>query len=60
MDIIIDIRAWFTVVMMITFVSIVVWAWSKKRHKDFSEAADLPMNEPEAPRPIDKNRGGEK
>ena len=60
MDIINDIRAWFTVVMMITFVSIVVWAWSKKRVKDFDEAANLPLNELETPRPLAKNKGGEK
>lgn len=60
MDIITDIRSWFTVVMMVTFVSIVVWAWSKKRGKDFNEAANLPLNEPETPRPVDNNRGGEK
>ncbi|MGD8783388.1 MAG: cbb3-type cytochrome c oxidase subunit 3 [Thioalkalispiraceae bacterium] len=56
MDIIIDVRAWFTVVMMVTFISIVVWAWSKKRSKDFHEAAHLPLNEPETPRPLDDSR----
>ena len=62
MDIIVDIRAGFTVVMMITFISIFVWAWSKKRSKDFSEAANLPLNELETPRPVTDNcenkRGG--
>ena len=57
---IIEIRSWFTVVMIITFVSIVVWAWSKKRVKDFNEAAHMPLDEPEVPRPAAKNRGGEK
>jgi len=57
---IIEIRSWFTVVMIITFLSIVVWAWSKKRVKDFNEAANMPLEEPEAPRPVDQNRGGEK
>ena len=56
---IIDIRSWFTVVMIITFVSIVVWSWSKKRKKDFSEAANLPLNESETPRPL-ANRPGDK
>jgi cytochrome c oxidase cbb3-type subunit 4 len=62
MDIIVDIRAGFTVVMMITFISIVVWAWSKKRVKDFNEAANMPLHELETPRPIadnrENNRGG--
>ena len=54
---IIEIRSWFTVVMIITFVSIVVWAWSKKRNKDFNEAANMPLNESETPRPVAKNLG---
>ena len=58
MDIIVDIRAGFTVVMMITFISIVVWAWSKRRSKDFNEAANLPLNELETPRPIADSREG--
>jgi cytochrome c oxidase cbb3-type subunit 4 len=57
---IIDIRSWFTLVMIITFISIVIWAWSKKRVKDFDEAANLPLNELETPRPLPEDRGGEK
>jgi cytochrome c oxidase cbb3-type subunit 4 len=60
---IVDIRAGFTVVMMVTFISIFIWAWSKKRAKDFNEAANLPLNELETPRPVadtQKNKmGGE-
>lgn len=55
-----EFRAWFTVVMIITFVLIVVWAWSHKRVKDFEEAANLPLDEPETPRPITENKGGAK
>ncbi|MGD8925443.1 MAG: cbb3-type cytochrome c oxidase subunit 3 [Thioalkalispiraceae bacterium] len=58
-----DVRAGFTVVMMVTFISIFIWAWSKKRAKDFNEAANLPLNELETPRPVadkQKNKmGGE-
>ena len=54
---IIEIRSWFTVVMIITFVSIVIWSWSKKRNKDFSEAANMPLNESETPRPVAKTAG---
>lgn len=58
-----DFRAWFTLVMIITFVGIIVWAWSSKRVKDFREAANLPLNEPETPRRvsdrrISNNKGG--
>ena len=38
-----DFRAWHTVVLMIVFVGIVVWAFSKKRKSDFTEAANLPF-----------------
>jgi cytochrome c oxidase cbb3-type subunit 4 len=34
-----DVRAWLTVVMLIAFVGIVVWAYSGKRKKQFDEAA---------------------
>jgi cytochrome c oxidase cbb3-type subunit IV len=34
-----DVRAWLTVVMLIVFAGIVVWAYSSKRKKQFDEAA---------------------
>lgn len=34
--------AW-TIVVMIVFLGIVVWAWSGKRKRDFDEAANLPF-----------------
>ena len=45
-----DLRSWHTVVLFAVFIGIVVWAWSGKRRKDFDEAANLPLNEPEHPR----------
>jgi cytochrome c oxidase cbb3-type subunit 4 len=55
-----DFRSWFTLVMIIMFVLIVAWAWSHKRAKDFQEAANLPLNEPEHPRPLpNNNKGGD-
>jgi cytochrome c oxidase cbb3-type subunit 4 len=53
-----DFRAWFTLVMIIMFVLIVAWAWSHKRVKDFQEAANLPLNEPDSPRQVSENKGG--
>jgi len=38
-----DIRAWHTVVLLILFVGIVFWAYSKRRKKSFDEAANLPF-----------------
>ena len=31
--------------VLITFIAIVVWAWSGKRKQDFDEAANLPFDE---------------
>ena len=50
-----DVRSWYTVVMFVVFIGIVFWAWSGKRKRDFSEAANLPLNEPDYPRD-DKNK----
>ncbi|MEN8176439.1 MAG: cbb3-type cytochrome c oxidase subunit 3 [Pseudomonadota bacterium] len=38
-----DFRAWHTFVLLIVFVGIVVWAYSRKRKKSFDEAANLPF-----------------
>jgi len=45
-----DFRAMFTVIMFAMFIGIVFWAWSNKRRGAFTEAANLPLNEPEHPR----------
>jgi len=42
-----DIRAWHTVVLLISFVGIVIWAYSKRRKRDFDEAANLPFADEE-------------
>ena len=34
-----------TIVVLITFIAIVIWAWSGKRKQDFDEAANLPFDE---------------
>ncbi len=34
-----------TVLVTITFVAIVIWAWSGKRKHDFDDAANLPFDE---------------
>lgn len=33
-----------TLVLMVVFVGIVIWAYSSKRRKDFDEAARLPLD----------------
>ncbi len=45
-----DIRALYTVIMLVMFLGIVWWAYSRKRKARFREASQLPFNEPEHPR----------
>ena len=52
-----DVRALYTVAMFLVFVGIVLWAWSAKRRDDFSEAANLPFDEPEYPGADEKKEG---
>ena len=40
-----DFRAWHTVILLLTFVGIVVWAYSKRSKPSFDEAANLPFAE---------------
>ena len=47
-----------TVLLMTAFIGIVVWAWSQRRHKDFKEAAHLPLEEDER-RPQSTPENGE-
>lgn len=38
-----DLRAWQTAALLIAFIGIVVWAYSKRRKSSFDEAANLPF-----------------
>jgi len=38
-------HSWWTVVMLVLFIGIVVWAWSGKRRRAFDEAARLPLED---------------
>jgi cytochrome c oxidase cbb3-type subunit 4 len=44
----IDLRSIMTVLAFLTFVGIVLWAWSGRRRTAFDEAAKLPFTEDEA------------
>lgn len=44
MDLILFKSIW-TVVVMVVFIGIVLWAWSGKRKQGFDEAANIPFNE---------------
>jgi len=43
MDVLIQ-SVW-TVVVLVLFVGIVIWAWSGKRKQEFDEAANIPFHE---------------
>lgn len=42
-----DFRAWHTVLLLLAFIGIVVWAYSKRSKKSFDEAANLPFADEE-------------
>ncbi len=44
-EVISDARSLVTVISMLTFIGIVLWAYSARRQNDFEEAAMLPFNE---------------
>lgn len=44
MDIVLIDSIW-TIVVMVVFIGIVLWAWSGKRKQRFNEAANIPFNE---------------
>jgi len=39
------VHSFWTVVMLLVFVGIIVWAWSSKRKKAFDEAARIPLED---------------
>jgi cytochrome c oxidase cbb3-type subunit 4 len=42
-DLVSDLRSVVTIVSMLTFIGIVIWAYSARRKNDFDEAAGLPF-----------------
>ncbi len=50
-------RGLITVLVMVLFIGIVLWAYSSRRKKDFDEAANLPLQDDE---PAGKQGGREK
>ena len=40
-----DMRSVMTLVSFLTFLGIVIWAWSKRNKPDFDEAAQLPFKD---------------
>jgi cytochrome c oxidase cbb3-type subunit 4 len=51
-----NIHAWWTVLLLATFIGIVLWAFQSTRRDDFDEAARLPLDDegPQAQTPARK------
>ena len=39
-----------TAILLLTFIGIWAWAWSRRRQPDFNEAANQPLEESHAPK----------
>jgi cytochrome c oxidase cbb3-type subunit 4 len=48
-----DLWGFYTLLLLVGFVAVVVWAWSAKRARAFHEAANLPFLDEQG----EKNRG---
>ena len=44
------IQSVWTIVVMVVFIGIVIWAWSGKRKQRFEDAANIPFTEDEQPK----------
>ena len=44
-----DLRGLTTGILLVLFLGLCAWAWSRKRKKDFDEAARLPLDEADEP-----------
>ncbi|MFT5448007.1 MAG: cytochrome c oxidase cbb3-type subunit 4 [Gammaproteobacteria bacterium] len=44
-----SIHAWWTAALLVTFIGIVIWAYSSTRNEEFEEAARLALDEDEDP-----------
>lgn len=53
-----DLRALFTVLMLICFIGIVAWAFSDRRKAVYEEAARLPLDD-DAPLVVDRRNAGQ-
>ena len=43
------------ILMMIAFIGLSIWAWSRKRKKEFHEASLLPLEEDDGNIPVEEN-----
>jgi cytochrome c oxidase cbb3-type subunit 4 len=50
-----QLHSWWTVLLLVVFVGIVIWAYSSKRRADFDEAARLALDDDDLDRASRKN-----
>ena len=50
------IRGVLTIVLMIAFLGLVVWAWSSKRKETFDKLSQMPLEEDDGQAPENKSR----
>lgn len=50
-------HSFWTIGALVIFVGIILWAYSKKRHTDFDEAARLPLEDDQPLTETDKKAG---
>ena len=53
------VQAIWTIVVMVIFIGITLWAWSSKRKDKFNEAARIPMDDDEPVRQLMSDVEGE-
>ncbi len=49
-----------TLLLLILFIGIVLWAYSSKRKEQFDEAARLPLEDDDGPRDNNRQQGGDR
>ena len=54
-----EFRSWFTLLMILIFIGIAVWAYSARRKSEFQEAANLAVTDPEVPPSRPEHKGDE-
>ena len=54
----VDFHSWWTVALLVVFIGIVLWAWSGKRKEHFEQAARIPLDDDDEPRPEARRDGG--
>lgn len=44
-----------TTVLLLTFIGLWIWAWSRRRRDDFAEAANIPLEDDSRPAPEERS-----